>query len=110
MVYGRLGRFLALLPMDIWRLDFTVRNGSGRWLDYLIARFQIEAEWPDCTNWEVPAAARFPQNIEWADSIGTIQESGRNVVPPRPGPDRDAVLHRPARRLGAAVLELVDEH
>ena len=28
-------------PMDIWRLDFSVRNGSGRWLDHLIARFQI---------------------------------------------------------------------
>ena len=36
-------------PMDVWRLDFTVRNGSGRWLDHLIARFQIESKWPDCT-------------------------------------------------------------
>ena len=25
-------------PMDIWRLDFSVHNGSGRWLDHLIAR------------------------------------------------------------------------
>ena len=69
-------------PMDIWRLDFSVRNGSGRWLDHLIARFQIESEWPDCTNWDGPDAGSFPQNIEWADSIGTIQESGRNVVAP----------------------------
>ena len=69
-------------PMDIWRLDFSVRNGSGRWLDHLIARFQIESEWPDCTNWDGPEAGEFPQNIEWADSIGHIQESGRNVVGP----------------------------
>ena len=69
-------------PMDIWRLDFSVRNGSGRWLDHLIARFQIESAWPDCTNWDVPTAYQLPQDIEWADSIGNIQESGRNVVSP----------------------------
>ena len=69
-------------PMDIWRLDFSVRNGSGRWLDHLIARFQIESAWPDCTNWDGPDAAGFEQPIEWADSIGHIQESGRNVVAP----------------------------
>ena len=69
-------------PMDIWRLVFSVRNGSGRWLDHLIARFQIESEWPECTNWDGPAAGSFPQNIEWADSIGTIQESGQSVVAP----------------------------
>ena len=69
-------------PMDVWRLDFTVRNGSGRWLDHLIARFQIASQWPECTNWDGPDAGSFPQNIEWADSIGTIQESGRNVVAP----------------------------
>ena len=69
-------------PMDIWRLEFAVRNGSGRWLDHLIARFQIEAEWPDCTNWDVPDGARFAQPIEWAGSAGHIQQSGRNVVAP----------------------------
>ena len=74
-------------PMDIWRLDFTVRNGSGRWLDHLIARFQIESAWPECTNWDVPDAARlaiqYPSAlIEWGGSIGHIQESGRNVVSP----------------------------
>ena len=68
-------------PMDIWRLDFSVRNGSGRWLDHLIARYQIESEWPDCTNWDGPGAGQF-QPLEWADSLGHIQESGRNVVAP----------------------------
>ena len=74
-------------PMDVWRLDFRVRNGSGRWLDHLIARFQIEAEWPECTNWDVPDAPRlaiqYPSaSIEWGGSIGHIQESGRHVVSP----------------------------
>ena len=68
-------------PMDIWQLDFSVRNGSGRWLDHLIARFQIESEWPECTNWDGPDAGTF-QPLEWSDSIDFIQESGRNVVGP----------------------------
>ena len=67
-------------PMDIWRLDFTVRNGSGRWLDHLIARYRIESAWPECTNWEGPDAAGQP--IEWSGSAGHIQESGRHVVAP----------------------------
>ena len=69
-------------PMDIWRLDFSVHNRSGRWLDHLIARFQIESVWPECTNWDVPEAGKFAQPVEWADSIGHVQESGRNVVAP----------------------------
>ena len=69
-------------PMDIWRLDFAVHNGSGRWLDHLIARFQIDSAWPECTNWDVPQARRFAQPIEWTGSNGHIQQSGRNVVAP----------------------------
>ena len=69
-------------PMDIWRLDFSVLNTSGRWLDHLIARYQIESKWPECTHWDGPEAGVFSQNIEWADSAGHIQKSGRNVVAP----------------------------
>ena len=69
-------------PMDIWRLDLSVHNGSGRWLDHLIARFQIASTWPECTNWDVPQARRFAQPIEWTGSNGHIQKSGRNVVEP----------------------------
>ena len=38
-------------PLDVCQLDFSVDNGSGRWLDHLIARYGIESKWPDCTNW-----------------------------------------------------------
>ena len=69
--------------MDIWRLDFSVHNESGRWLDHLIANFQIESVSPDCTNWEGPEAGRFPHFIIAGMSAGHIQESGRNVVAPR---------------------------
>ena len=80
-------------PMDVWRLDFSVRNGSGRWLDHIIARYEIASEWPDCTNWSGPDDAQFRAlnsdvplhelTVQWSSTIGSIQESGRNVV--RPG-------------------------
>ena len=74
-------------PMDIWRLDFSVHNGSSRWLDHLIARFQIASEWPECTNWDVSDSTEFANQfpsvlIEWGGSAGHIQETGRNVVSP----------------------------
>ena len=73
-------------PMDIWRVDFTVRNHSGRWLDHLIANFEVESEWPECTNWDVPDSAtltsHFSTLVEWAGTSGFIQETGFNVVAP----------------------------
>ena len=68
-------------PMDIWRLDFSVHNRSGKWLDHIIARYEIDSEWPQCTNWD-KAGLREPLFVEWADVIGNIQKSGRNVVAP----------------------------
>ena len=72
-------------PMDIWRLDFTVRNGSGRWLDHLVATYGIASEMPECTNWDVAdsVVVQYPFiPVEWGGSLGSIQESGRNVVSP----------------------------
>ena len=79
-------------PMDVWRLDFSVRNGSGRWLDHLIAHFGIDSEWPDCTNWSGPDVVQLrdlnPEVplkdiwVAWSGSHGVIQETGRNVVAP----------------------------
>ena len=79
-------------PMDVWRLDFSVRNGSGRWLDHLIARFEIDSEWPDCTNWSGPDVVQLrdlnpevplkDMTVAWSGSHSFIQETGRNVVAP----------------------------
>ena len=69
-------------PLDIWQVDVAVYNGSGRWLDHVAARYQVEAAWPPCTNWSEPPAGRYPA-LEWAGAAGHIQESGRNVVAPR---------------------------
>ena len=74
-------------PMDIWLLEFSVRNNSERWLDHLIATFQIESEWPACMNWDIPnemdIAREYPYvSVDWSNTNGHIQESGRNIVAP----------------------------
>ena len=79
-------------PLDVWRLDFSVRNGSGRWLDHLIARYGIESAWPDCTNWSGPDDVQLRElnpevpledmTVGWSGTTGFIQETGRNVVAP----------------------------
>ena len=69
--------------MDIWRVDYMVRNRSGRWLDRLAARFHVDSEWPDCTNWDDPVDGDWLlTNILWGGSFRNIQEVGRNSVAP----------------------------
>ena len=69
--------------MDIWRVDYMVRNRSGRWLDRLAARYHVDSEWPDCTNWDDPVDGDWLlTNILWGGSFRNIQEVGRNSVAP----------------------------
>ncbi len=70
-------------PVDVWQLDFSVHNGSGRSLDHLIANYRVASEHPPCTNWSWPEAGRYPGPIEWGDLAGFIQRSGSgNPTPP----------------------------
>ena len=74
-------------PLNVWQLDFSVYNGSGKWLDHLITRYGIESKWPPCTNWSGDGPGGGPSGtysgpVEWASTIGHIQKSGRNVVAP----------------------------
>ncbi len=70
-------------PLDVWQLDFSIYNGSGKWLDHLIARYNIASEWPPCSSWDGPSAATVGgATVEWGNAAGFIQESGRNVVEP----------------------------
>ena len=64
--------------MDIWRVDYMVRNRSGRWLDRLVATFHVHSLYPACTNWD----ESVPHQLKWFGSLRTIQEVGRNVVAP----------------------------
>lgn len=71
-------------PLDIWQLDFSVYNGSGRPLDHLIANYRIAAEQPPCTNWDFRDYERYPGPIEWGSLAGFIQRSGSgNPTAPR---------------------------
>ena len=74
-------------PLDVWQLDFSVYNGSGKWLDHLIALYSIESKWPDCTNWSGDGPGGGPSGtysgpVQWTGTAGHIQETGRNVVAP----------------------------
>ncbi|WP_419166152.1 hypothetical protein [Candidatus Palauibacter sp.] len=63
-------------PVDVWQLDLSVYNGSGKPLDHLIAQYGIAAEHPPCTNWTGPEAGQVPGHTEWGNWYGTIQRSG----------------------------------
>ena len=69
-------------PVDVWQLDFSVYNGSGRALDHLIANYRVASENPPCTNWTWPEAGRYPGPIEWGDLAGFIQRSGTGSPTP----------------------------
>ena len=61
--------------LDLWQLDFTVYNGSGKALDHLIARYGIESPWPPCTNWSYKAGATTATS--WSNESGHIQRTGQ---------------------------------
>ena len=61
-------------PLHVWRLDYAALNGSGKVLSNLTAHFQIEAEWPPCTNWT--GLGQYPGPVQWASSFETIQRTG----------------------------------
>ena len=74
-------------PLHVWRLDYSALNGSGKSLSDLRAHFQIEAEWPPCTNWT--GLGQYPGPVQWAGSFETIQRpSGM-----RPGEEAGATTY-----------------
>ena len=58
-------------PLNLWRLEFSVHNGSGKDLDHLVAMYSIHSPWPPCTNWDGVSGA------DWSSTSGHIQRSGR---------------------------------
>ena len=63
-------------PLDLWQLEFSVYNGSGKALDHLIARYGIESPWPPCTNWSDNPGVSTTEAL-WSDKSGHIQRSGK---------------------------------
>ena len=62
-------------PLDLWQLDFSVYNGSGKALDHLTARYRIESPWPPCTNWTYKPGAQTT-GASWDDASGHITRTG----------------------------------
>ena len=61
-------------PLHVWRLDYGAFNWSGNPLSQLTAHFQIEAEWPPCTNWT--GLGQYPGPVQWVGSFETLQRTG----------------------------------
>ena len=60
-------------PLNVWRLDFSVYNGSGRPLSYMSAYFNIASEWPPCTNWTGPEG-NYSGPVLWAGTYEVLQK------------------------------------
>ena len=70
-------------PLNVWQVDFSVYNGSGKSLSYLNAFFKIKAEWPPCTNWS-ELSQSCPKPVLSGGSFQVLQkpygmESGEEV-------------------------------
>ena len=60
-------------PLHVWQLDFSAYNGTGKVLSYLRAGFEIESEWPPCTNWSGPSGS-YSKPVLWAGSFQLLQK------------------------------------
>ena len=68
-------------PLDLWQVDFTIRNESGRPIEYLRATAWLHSEDPPCTNWSGEGPGRGPVMPEpsllvptvWSDYYAPIQ-------------------------------------
>ena len=60
-------------PLNVWRLDYSAYNGSGKALSFLSAHFKIESEWPPCTNWSGPEGS-YAKPVLWGGSFQVLQK------------------------------------
>ena len=61
-------------PLDVWRLDYSAYNGSGKALSFLSAHFKIGSEWPPCTNWSGPTGRYGELVQQWTGSFEVLQQ------------------------------------
>ena len=69
-------------PLDLWQVDFAVRNESGREIEYLRASSWVRSEHPPCTNWSgqgpgggpVLPEPSLPIPIGWSDYYQVLQK------------------------------------
>ena len=91
-------------PLDLWQVDFAVRNESGREIEYLRASSWVHSEHPPCTNWSGEGPGGGPALPEPSLLISTGWGDYYQVLQ-RPSGMRPGQQERRAR-----YLVVFDEH
>ena len=68
-------------PVDIWQLDFSVYNASGRPFDDLIAVYRVEAGLLPCTDLSLSASADQPGRVARGIANGQLQRRVGETAP-----------------------------
>ena len=60
-------------PLNVWRLDYSAYNGSGKPLAFLRAHFRVESQWPPCTSWSGPEGS-YSKPVQWTGSFQVLKK------------------------------------
>ena len=69
-------------PIDIWQVDYSVYNGSGRPLDRLLAVYRAEAHELPCTTWGLPSRTHLPGRVRLKSEDGLIERDSETPMAP----------------------------
>lgn len=69
-------------PIDIWQVDYSVYNGSGRPLDRLLAVYRVEAHELPCTTWGLPSRTHLPGRVRLKSEDGRIERDRETPMAP----------------------------
>ena len=67
-------------PIDIWRLNYSVYNGSDYLITGLKATYRVEAHEPPCTLWGLPSRTHLPERVRLRGASGEITRDGDNPL------------------------------
>ena len=66
-------------PLHVWQLDYSAYNGTGKGLSYLRADFDVESEYPPCSNWtgegpgnSTTGSERYSGPVQWGNQSRTL--------------------------------------
>ena len=66
-------------PLHVWQLDYSAYNGTGKGLSYLRADFDVESEYPPCSNWtgegpgnSATGSERYSDPVQWGNQSRTL--------------------------------------
>lgn len=68
-------------PIDIWQLDFSVYNGSGRPFDDLVAVYRVEAAPLPCTDLNLTTSVERPGPVARGNADGQLLRRADQTAP-----------------------------